>query len=93
MASGMADDRPRRHTSSLSQADSAGAERVGEGAPDPELTAELRRYERLYTELGARALEMPDRSEYRPNDLRAATLFAIERLGALDRLTVLELGA
>jgi SAM-dependent methyltransferase len=69
--------------------------------PDPEggglearFAAERERYDQHYGERWAgQDLALPERHQERPNDLRRATLYALDRLGDLHGLDVLELGA
>lgn len=61
---------------------------------DPRIDAERQRYDQLYAERwGDEELRIPPGDERRPSDLRRATLYALEELGNLDGLRVLELGA
>jgi ubiquinone/menaquinone biosynthesis C-methylase UbiE len=61
---------------------------------DARHAAERDRYDQHYTERWVGDdLVLPERHQERPNDLRRATLYALERLGDLHGLDVLELGA
>lgn len=58
------------------------------------LETERRRYDQQYADLwDGRDLRVPEGNEYRPNDLRRATLYALDQLGDINGLRVLELGA
>ena len=69
--------------------------RLSDAIPESErIGAERERYDRQYAELWeGRDLRVEEASEYRPNDLRRATLYALDQLGDVTGAQVLELGA
>jgi SAM-dependent methyltransferase len=61
--------------------------------PASRLDAERERYRRHFGDWQEESLIIPDGFEYEPGDLRSATLYALEQLGDLGGVRMLEIGA